>query len=128
MDLDTRLPGLIDERSDVPRLRARKKLADHAPGGDDDRILLIDVLCWRPIRGDVESRLAVGEVEPFVFEQPRRAGMIERRTRPEDAVVRFDLLVRDAEVIGDAALRRDAQLVENLARTLERESMRTMQR
>ena len=75
------------------------------------------------IVGDVEARLAVGEIErPGAFrdrvvaaglEQPRRARVIGRRlarlrivavARPEDADLLLDLLVGDAGVVGDAAL------------------------
>src|SRR6185503_13374282 len=95
---------LIDERSDAARLRAGQELADHASGGEDDRVFVIDVLRGRPIRWDVESRLAVGEVERAstlgdrvpraALEESRRPRMILGRARPENAVPRFDLFVR----------------------------------
>src|ERR1051326_1616452 len=134
MDLHARLRILIDERPDAPRLRAGEELADHAPGRQDHRVLLVDVLRRRPIRGGVEARLAVGKVErPRALrhriprarlEEARRAGMLFARARPADAVLRLDLFVRDAVVVGDAALRRHAQLVEDLARAREREAAR----
>src|SRR5438105_15954744 len=105
MDLDARLGILIDERSDPPRLSTGEELTDHAAGGEDDRVCIVDVLRGRPIRGDVESRLAVREVERTGavgdriprsrLEQTRRARMILGRTRPVDAVLRLDLFVRD---------------------------------
>ena len=61
------------------------------------------------------------------FEQPRRAGMIERGTRPEDAHLLVDLLVGDAVVIGDAAARGLAQFLEDLARFVEREVLAAAQ-
>ena len=66
----------------------------------------------------MELRLAVRMVEAL-FKQTRRAGMIFSRARPEDAVVRFDLFPGNAVVIGIATSRRDAQLIENLARRIE---------
>src|SRR5262249_48964387 len=89
--------------------------------------------------------LAVGEVERAgspgdrvprpQLEQPRRPRMVDRlaarpfrRTRPEHALLRFDLLVADARVIDDAALRRPAQLLEDLPGTGEGESSLPAQR
>src|SRR5262249_47294579 len=62
------------------------------------------------------------------LEQSRSAGMVDRvavrvvrRARPEDALLLLDLLVRDARVVRDPAFRRLPQLLEDLARALERE-------
>ena len=65
------------------------------------------------MRTAMEVRPAIGRLEFAIFPQARRAWMIEAGTRPEDAHVVLDLLVGDAVVVGGAALRRDAQLVEN---------------
>jgi len=46
--------------------------------------------------------------------------MIERGARPEDAHLPVDFLVGDSVIIGDAALRRLPQFLENLARFLKR--------
>ena len=48
--LDARLRILIDQRTDAARLRAGEKLADDAAGGQDDRILLVDVFGRRRVR------------------------------------------------------------------------------
>src|SRR5262245_66474576 len=45
-------------------------------------------------------------------------------TGPEDAELRFDFFVGNAGVICDATFARHAQLLENLARALEREAVR----
>ena len=45
--------------------------------------------------------------------------MFERRAHPENAVLLLDFFVGDAVIIGISATRRDAQLVENLARAVE---------
>ena len=77
------------DRSDPPGLCAGEKLADHAAGGQEQRVLLADVIHRRAVVGDVEAGLAVGEVKrPGAFgdqvvaarlEQPRRAGVIGGR-------------------------------------------------
>lgn len=51
-----------------------------------------------------------------VHEQPRRAGMILVRTRPEDALFVGDTVVSDARVVGQAACAGYPQLVEHVAR------------
>src|SRR5262245_13614591 len=123
MYFHSRLGILIDQRPDATRLRAREKLADDAAGRQDDRILVVDVLGRRRVGGDVEACLAVSEIKaasptsdrvPGVrLEQSGRAGMVLRGAGPEDAVFFFDALVGDAGVIGDAARRSAAQLVED---------------
>src|SRR5262249_56157769 len=76
-----------------------------------------------------------GRVARPRLEQPGRPRMVDRlaagagrRTRPEHALVRLDLLVADARVIDDAALRRPAQFVEDLPRTGEGKSPLPAQR
>src|SRR5262245_53504474 len=63
-------------------------------------------------------RFAVRMSESGTLVQPRRAGMIERWAWPEDAELPIDALPGDAGVIGHAALRRDAELFEDVARRL----------
>ena len=63
MHLDPRLGVLLDERADAAGLRAGEELADHAAGGQEERVLGVDVVDRRRDIGDVEARLAVGEVE-----------------------------------------------------------------
>ena len=48
--LDARLGVLVDQRADAPRLGAGQELADDAAGGQDDRILGVDVLGRRRVR------------------------------------------------------------------------------
>src|SRR6266403_1467007 len=51
-----------------------------------------------------------------IFEQPRRSGMIERRTGPENAHVLVNFFVGDAEIVRVPAARSFAQLVINVFR------------
>ena len=57
---------------------------------------------WRLVLDCVKLRLAIRMIET-VFEQARRARMIERRTGPKDAILLFDLLPCDSVVIGDTS-------------------------
>src|SRR6516162_11189332 len=59
---------------------------------------------------------AVGMSESMAFVQAWRSGVLRSRARPEDALPLLNLLPRDAVVIGDAALRGQAKLFENIAR------------
>src|SRR5690606_39238378 len=78
-----------------------------------------------------EARLAVGEVERasalrhrvvgVAFEEPRGSGVLLAVAGPEDPELPLDLLVRDPRVVGEAALRRGAELVEDLPRAGEGE-------
>src|SRR6187200_336970 len=147
MHLNQRLRILFDQRSDATGLGAREELADHSAGGQVDRVLFARIVNRRTILGDVEPCTAVGEVErstalgdrvvAAVLEQSRRAGMVVDRgagawvlaiARPEDPELLRDLLVRHARVIRDAAFAGDAQLLEDLARTGEGETMRPVER
>ena len=118
MDLAERLRVLVDERADAARLRARQILRHHASRRQHDRVVGVGLFGGGPPVGRLKVRLAVGMAELPAFVQARRAGMIERRARPEDAHLAIDALPGDAGVVGDAALRGDAQLLEDLARRL----------
>ena len=61
-------------------------------------------------------RLSVGVAEAATLVQPRRARVIERRARPEDAHLLVDLLPGNPEIVGHTAFRGNAQLVEDLLR------------
>jgi hypothetical protein len=63
MQLDARLRVLVDQRPDAARLRAREELADHAAGGEHQRVFFVDILGRRRPGRHIEARLAVGEVE-----------------------------------------------------------------
>ena len=114
MNLQQRLGILIDQPADAAGLRAAEILRDDAAGREDHRIFGVGHLAGIAVAHGIEMRLAVRRLEFAVFPEPRGARMIEAGTRPEDAHVLLDLLVRDAEVIGGAAFRGDAQLVENV--------------
>src|SRR5689334_640779 len=105
MEFDPRLGVLLDQRPDAARLRTGQVVADDAAGREVHRKLLVHgIAALAPRRGQ-EAALAVLVHRDAAFKQPRRAGMIERRTRPEDAHLAIDPLVRDAVVVRDAAAR-----------------------
>src|SRR5262249_42737940 len=133
------------QRANPPGLVARQEHVDNATRGQDHGIVRIDVLRRRRIGHCVEAGLAVSEVERAGssgdrvprprLEQPWRPWMVDllavgtgRRTRPEHALLRLDLLVADTRVIDDAALRRPAQLFEDLFGTAKSESSLPAQR
>src|SRR5690242_10708222 len=62
VQLDARRGVLLHQRADAPGLRAGEELAHHAAGGEDQRVLGVDVLGGRTVLGDVEPRLSVREV------------------------------------------------------------------
>ena len=121
--LDEGLGAVVHERSDAPRLGAGEEVAHHAAGGEDQRVLGVHVFGGGRVGSGHEARLAVGEVErPLApghrvhgagLEQARRSRMVVGRAGPEDAVLPLHLLVGDARVVGDAALRGLAQLGED---------------
>src|SRR5690348_3613873 len=53
--------------------------------------------------------------------------MVQIRTRPKDALLLVDALVRDAVVIGESATRGDAKLFQNVGRILKRKILTTPQ-
>src|SRR5689334_14655088 len=118
MDLDVRLRTLLDEKTDAPCLIAGKILLDHAAAREYQRKLFVGTFLRWVVLKRVETRLAVRMIKAL-FKQTRRSRMVLRWTRPEDAVVRFDLLPRHAVVIGIAAARSDAQLLKHVARRVE---------
>ena len=112
VNLDARLGILIDQRADASRLGSGKKLADDAAGGEEDGVFVADVVNGRAIIGDVEARLAIGEVKRASafgdgvvaagLKEPGRARMIGRwltglvivrRAGPEDAELFFNFFV-----------------------------------
>src|SRR5690348_6515798 len=119
MDLDARLGVLLQQRADAARLRATEILADDAAGRQVDGVVLIDGITARTPRGRLEVSPAVAGVELLVFKKTGSAGMLRRRTRPEDSLLGVDFFVRDAEIIGHAALGGNAELFEDLSRRAE---------
>src|SRR4051812_4699674 len=138
MHLNSWLGILFDERTNPARLRAGKKLADDPTRGQYYWKLGINVFRGRTILGDVEPSFAVGKIEragaardrvPRVwFEESRRTGVIVARARPADAELLLNLFVRDAGIVGDAALAGPAELVEDLPRLAKRKAMWPAQR
>ncbi len=100
--------------ADAPGLRARQVLAHHPAGGEPDRVLVVDHLGRLAERHRVEAGLAVGMEELAALEQARRAGMAVLGDRPEDAHLVLDALPGGPSVVGRAARRREAQLLEDL--------------
>src|SRR5262249_58814946 len=100
---------------DPPRLRAREVVAHDPSRGEIDREGVVHRIPALPVfRGD-ETGAAVRVEEATSLEQPGSPRMVELRAGPEDAHLPVDLLPRDAVVVGGAAARGLAQLVEDLA-------------
>src|SRR4029079_3308146 len=118
MDLDVRFGASLPQKTNASRLVPGKILIDHASTGQDQREFVIRNLVRRVVFNRMKLRLTVRMIEA-IFKQTRCARMIFSWTGPEDAVVLFDLLPRYAVVIGVAAARRNAQLIEDLARRIE---------
>ncbi len=121
MNLDIRFRTLLDQKTDASRLIAGKILIDDASTGQDQRKLFIRNFLRRIVFNRMKLRFAVRMIKA-IFKQTRRTRMIFGGTRPEDAVVLFDLLPGDAVVIGVAAARSDAQFVEDFAWRIEIEN------
>src|SRR5262249_5792859 len=98
--LDLGLGLLGHERTDAARLRPGEELRDHAAGGEDDRIRVVDVLGRRAVGNRMEARAAIRVMEAAALEEARRASMVRGRTGPEDAHVALEPLVGDAAVVG----------------------------
>src|SRR5437773_1077141 len=64
-------------------------------------------------------RLAIGMIRSPALEEPRRSWMIFSRTRPKDAHLYVDFVVRDAVIIGDASTRRFAKFIKDVARRVK---------
>src|SRR5262249_51084720 len=120
-DLAIRLRALVHERADPARLRPREVLSHDASRREEDRILRVGLLDRGTPLDRLEVGLAVRVAEATSFVETRRAVMVQRRARPEAPHPLVDLLPGDPEVVGHAAARRDAELVEDLARRAERE-------
>ena len=114
MDVDDRLGLGVEQRLGPPGLRAGLVVRPAAPGGEAVRVLVVGRFGGVAVVHDVEARPAVGGGEA-VLEEARRASVIFRRARPEDAALVVDALVADARVVGRAARARATQLVEHRA-------------
>src|SRR5581483_1978037 len=102
---------------------AREKLRYDPAGREEDRVLLVDGLRGRAVLDRVEARASVFVREAAALEEPRRAGMIRVRARPEDPLLALDPLPADARVVGAAAGREATQLLEDRARPGEGEEV-----
>src|SRR5689334_16635084 len=98
MNLDVRLGTLFNQKPDAPRLITGKILINHATARQDQWKLVVRCFLRRLKLDRMKLRFSVGMIETL-FKQTRRARMIFRRARPEDAVLLLDLLPRDAVVI-----------------------------
>ena len=121
MDLDIRFRTLLHQKSNPSRLIAGKILIDDAATRQNQWKLFIRNFLRRAVFNRMKLRLTIGMIEA-IFKQTRRTRMIFSWTRPEDAVLLFNLLPGDTVVIGIAAARSDAQLVEDFARAIENEN------
>ena len=123
MKLEFRLGILLDERADAAGLRAGEVLADDPAGGQVDRKLVVHGVAALAPDQLHEARFAIRVKEAAAFEETRRAGVVERRARPEDALLTVDAVVGDAVVVGDAAAGSEPQLFEDLAGLAEVEEL-----
>ena len=91
-----------------------------AAGGEVERVLGVRHLAGGAVLDRVEARPArrVGEA---LGEQPRRAGVLLARARPEHALLSRRFVVGDAAVVGRAAGGGAAELVEHALGVCERE-------
>src|SRR5215475_2307757 len=114
MNLDPRVRILVEKITDSPRLGAGQILADDAPRREVDRILGgYRIAALAPL-GDDEMMLAVRMERPAIFEQTRRARMVEGRAGPKHAHVLVNLFVSNAIVVRVSAARCFPQFFVNL--------------
>src|ERR1700722_4112489 len=106
---------LLDETADTARLRAGEILTHDAPTGEINWKLRRHRISAIAPFGDDEVVFAIRMKRASIFEQPGRPGMIERRTRPENAHVLVDLFVGDAEIVRSPTARSFAQLIVNFS-------------
>ena len=124
MDLHARLGIDIDQPADAARLRAGKILAHDAAGGQiDGEVVRYRIAALAPFR-NVETALAVRIEGHAAFEQSWRTGVIEFGAWPEYAELFVDSFVGDAVVVGDAAARGLAQLIEEFRASIDRGRIR----
>src|SRR5690348_12203661 len=120
MNFDIRLRTLLHEKTKASRLVAGKILVDDATAREYQRKFFIGHFVRRVVFDRMKFRFAVGMIKAL-FKQSRCARMIFTWTRPENPVVLFDLLPRDAVVIGVTAARSDTQLVKDFSWRIETE-------
>src|SRR5262249_11045322 len=123
---------------DAPGLRSGEKMADHATSCQNHRILGVGNFGGRCLWRYEKSRLPIGEIERSRtlrymvqrcrVEEPRRARMALRWTRPKDDVDRFHFLPTDCVVIRDPTARSMAQFLHHLFRPGKGEATRASQR
>ena len=121
--LARRARGRLHQELDAARLRAAQVVEHAAPAGEVDRVLRVGHLEARPVRRRVEVEEAVGVVAAAVLEQPRRAGVVLRRARPENPHLVLHALPGDAGVVGRPARAGAPQLVEDLLVVAEGEQV-----
>src|SRR5207245_2661109 len=83
-------------------------------GGEQHRIVGVDVLSRGAVLHRVEARLAVGIIKLPTLEQPWRARMGVIRAGPEDALLLLDFLVGNAVIVTQPAARHASQLSEDV--------------
>ena len=119
MHFGERLRGPFFQLADMAGLRARLVVREHAPGREEQRILVVSSINRCAMGDGVKSR-AAGRCGKGFGEQARRSRMIECRTRPEDAVFGGDSLVGDPRIVRRSAFGRATELGEHLAAVRDR--------
>src|SRR5690606_32116858 len=115
MDLQPRLGRLAIEEAEAAGLVAAEIVVNDAPRRQPEGIGIARLFC-RWLIGNREHLCAAVGVPELLGKQARRAGMIELRAGPEDALLILDLLPGDAVVVRHTAARRFAQLVPDCPR------------
>src|ERR1700751_2065861 len=116
MDLQSWIWILLEKTADSARLRAGEILTHNAPSREINWKLGRDRISTIAPFGNDEVVFAIRMERASIFEQPGRPGMIERRTRPENAHVFVDFFVGDAEIVRSPTARSFAQLIGNVSR------------
>src|SRR5579875_379612 len=113
MNLYPWLGRLIVKETQPPGLIATQVMVDHAPGGETEWVIPSRFFGRRRIGNGKHPGLAI-RVTKTLGKEPRRAGVIERWTGPEDATLLVYFLPRNAVIIGDASLRSDAVFIPDI--------------
>jgi hypothetical protein len=100
MYLDIGFGTLLNQEADASGLIAGKILVNHAAAGQYQRKLVVGLFVCAVIFNGVKLRFLVRKIKLFVFKEPRCSGMVLRRARPKDPVLRIDLFIANTEIIG----------------------------
>src|SRR5262249_13896531 len=114
VDFQKRLRILPHQGANATRLRATQVLRDYPAGGEEYRILGVDVLSRWTILDSVEPRPTISMIECPTVEESRCTRMRGLRAWPEDTVLLVDLLIGDAVIVTEPTTRHAAQLAKDI--------------